>query len=179
GETANALMAKGCVIIGQHADSTGAPAAVETARGAGKEVYCVGYNVDMLAVAPTAALTSSQNNWAVDYTNLIGIAMKGEKFDYNYTYGLKDNGVMISKLGDSCASGTAEKVAEVETAIKDGKLHVFDCSKFTVGGEHLTSYDKSFGFEGLELIEDGYFHESEKLSAPLFDIAIDGITKLN
>ena len=29
GEAANALMARGCVIIGQHADSTGAPSAVQ------------------------------------------------------------------------------------------------------------------------------------------------------
>ena len=33
GEAANALMARGCVIIGQHADSTGAPSAVQAAEG--------------------------------------------------------------------------------------------------------------------------------------------------
>ena len=36
------------------------------------------------------------------------------------------------------APGTAEKVAEVEAALKDGTLHVFDCSTFTVDGETLT-----------------------------------------
>jgi hypothetical protein len=35
------------------------------------------------------------------------------------------------------------------------------------------------GIEGTQLIWDGYFHESEVISAPLFDISIDGITKLN
>ena len=62
-EAANSLMARGCVIIGQHADSTGAPSAVETALEGGSTVYSVGYNVDMLNVAPKAALTSAQNNW--------------------------------------------------------------------------------------------------------------------
>ena len=62
GEAANALMARGCVIIGQHADSTGAPSAVQAQKDAGSVVYSVGYNIDMLEVAPTAALTSSQNN---------------------------------------------------------------------------------------------------------------------
>lgn len=30
-----------------------------------------------------------------------------------------------------------------------------------------------------EVISNGYFHESEKRSAPYFDINIDGITLLN
>ncbi len=30
-----------------------------------------------------------------------------------------------------------------------------------------------------EVISNGYFHESEKRSAPYFDIKIDGITLLN
>ena len=30
-----------------------------------------------------------------------------------------------------------------------------------------------------EVISDGYFHESEFRSAPYFDLAIDGITRLN
>ena len=51
-EAANALMARGCVIIGQHADSTGAPSAVQAALDGGKTAYSVGYNVDMLSVAP-------------------------------------------------------------------------------------------------------------------------------
>ncbi|MEG0779783.1 MAG: BMP family ABC transporter substrate-binding protein [Oscillospiraceae bacterium] len=178
GEAANALMAKGCVIIGQHADSTGAPAAVEAARTAGKNVYCVGYNVDMLSVAPTAALTSSQNNWAVDYTTLIGLALEGKTFEKNYTFGFKDGGVMISTLGESCTKDTAAKVTDVINGIKDGSIHVFDTKTFTVGDKELTSYDKSFGFEGTQLIWDGYFHESEVVSAPLFDIRIDGITEL-
>ena len=30
-----------------------------------------------------------------------------------------------------------------------------------------------------EVVKDGYFHESEFRSAPYFDLAIDGITRLN
>lgn len=62
-EAANALMARGCVIIGQHADSTGAPSAVQAKYEAGETVFSVGYNIDMLSVAPDVALTSPQNNW--------------------------------------------------------------------------------------------------------------------
>ena len=178
-EAANSLISRGCVIIGQHADSTGAPSAVQAAQDAGTAVYCVGYNVDMLSVAPTAALTSAQNNWGVLYTDMIETAMAGEDLPVNNTVTYHEDGVKISALGSACAEGTAEKVAEVETAIKSGELKVFDTASFTVGGETVSSYTNCFGFEGIETIWDGYFHESEIISAPLFELRIDGITELS
>ncbi|MBR6006167.1 MAG: BMP family ABC transporter substrate-binding protein [Clostridia bacterium] len=179
GEAANFLMSRGCVIIGQHADSTGAPTAVQAALDEGKPVYSVGYNVDMLNVAPTAALTSAQNIWGAYYTYAIKTVIDGAEMKQDWCGGYAADAVQISALGESCAPGTQEAVDAAIAAIKAGTLHVFDCNNFTVGGEHLTSYDHSYGFEGLELIWDGYFHESEKISAPLFDIRIDGITELN
>ena len=176
---ADALMADGCVIIGQHADSTGAPSAVQAAQEKGTVAYSIGYNVDMLSVAPQGALTSATNKWEVYYEYAFSTMMNGEKIATDWAEGYESGAVAITELGESCAEGTAEKVAEVEKAIHDGTLHVFDTSKFTVGGETLTSYDQSFGFEGNELISDGYFHESELRSAPAFDIRIDGITELS
>ena len=178
GAAADALMADGCVIIGQHADSTGAPSAVQAAFEKGNVAYSIGYNVDMLSVAPDAALTSATNNWGVFYKYAFSTMMNGEKLATNWAEGFNSDAVAITELGKSCAAGTAEKVAEVEKQLRDGTLHVFDTSKFTVGGEHLDSYDKSYGFEGHELISDGYFHESELRSAPAFDIRIDGIKEL-
>ena len=179
-EAANALMARGCVIIGQHADSTGAPSAIQAAHDDGTypNVYSVGYNIDMLNVAPDVALTSPQNNWGAYYTYAIKTAMEGKEMQQDWCYGYIDEAVQISQLGTACAEGTQEAVAAVIEKIKNAELHVFDCSTFTVNGEHLTSYDKSYGFDGVELIWDGYFHESEVISAPLFDIRIDGITEL-
>ncbi|MBQ6153785.1 MAG: BMP family ABC transporter substrate-binding protein [Ruminococcus sp.] len=184
GAAADALMARGCVIIGQHADSTGAPSAVQAALDSGKVAYSVGYNVDMLSVAPNAALTSATNNWAVYYTYAIGTAMKGEKVATNGVCGLESNGVQITDLGASCAAGTAEKVAEVEEAIKAGTLHVFDTSTFTVGGEEVTEAfaidtDGDFAPDAENVVFDGYYHESFVQSAPSFGLRIDGITELN
>ena len=68
GAAAEALIANGAVIIGQHADSTGAPQACQEALKSGTTVYSIGYNIDMLATAPDAALTSATNNWGVYYT---------------------------------------------------------------------------------------------------------------
>ena len=179
GEAANSLVSDGCIIISQHADSTGAPSACEQLLNSGKTVYCVGYNVDMLSVAPTAALTSAQNDWSVYYTYAFGCIVKGEDIKTDWAAGYDQGAVMISALGKSCAEGTDAKVKEVEAALKDGSLNVFDCSTFTVGGKNLTSYTDSYGMNGQECIQNGVFTESTLRSAPYFDLRIDGITELN
>ena len=189
GEAANTLMSMGCVIIGQHADSTGAPSAVQAKLKAGSVVYCVGYNVDMLSAAPDAALTSAQNKWAVLYQDILSDFMSGATMKKDYSGGYNEDAVMISTLGPSCAAGTAEKVAEVIAGLKDGTLHVFDTATFTVGKAAVTT--STFDFSTMnsdfsavqyagpteECIKDGYFHESEFRSAPYFTLRIDGITE--
>ncbi len=183
GEAANALVAKGCVIVSQHADSTGAPSAIQAQLGAGKVCYSVGYNIDMLSVAPTAALTSAQNNWSVLYYPILEKMVSGDVMPADLALGAKNDGVMISPLGESCAAGTQEKVDEIWAALKDGSLNVFDTSKFTVGGEKVTSFlaldmDGDYAGDIGEAISDGVFHESTLRSAPYFSLRIDGITEL-
>ena len=190
-EAANTLMSMGCVIIGQHADSTGAPSAVQAKHDAGQEVYSVGYNVDMLSVAPTAALTSAQNNWSVLYKDILTDFMSGATMKHDYSGGYNEDAVQISALGESCAAGTADKVAEVIAGLKAGTLHVFDAATFTVGGAAVTTAPFDFStmnadytavqYQGptQECIVDGYFHESEFRSAPYFTLRIDGITELS
>ena len=190
-EAANILMARGCVIIGQHADSTGAPSAVQAEYEAGKTVFSVGYNIDMLSVAPDAALTSAQNNWSVLYQDTLEKFIAGEEVPSNYAAGIAEDAVMISALGPNCAEGTQEAVDAAWSAIKDGSLQVFDTSKFTVGGQPVESYEVDFSivdfatgnviFEGPteNVIVDGAFQESTFRAAPYFDLQIDGITELN
>ena len=184
GEAANALMSNGCVIIGQHADSTGAPAAVQAAQDNGKVAYSIGYNVDMLAVAPTAALTSATNTWEVYYEYAMKCVINGEKIARNWCAGYEKGAVAITELGESVAPGTAEKVEETIAGIKDGSIKVFDTSKFTVGGEQVTSAfatdtDGDWTADADEAIIDGQFCESYYQSAPAFTLRIDGITELN
>ena len=66
---------------------------------------------------------------------------------------------------------------------------MFDINTFTKDGAKVESYDYNFStwnsdftafqYEGetINVIGDGYFHESEYRSAPYFDIRIDGITE--
>ncbi len=186
---ADALIANGAVIIGQHADSTGAPSATQKRLDGGTICYSVGYNIDMLDTAPTAALTSATNVWEKYYTYAFETAMKGGDIVTDWAKGYSEDAVAITTLGPSCAAGTAEKVAEVEAALKDGSLHVFDTSTFTVGGKELTSNPVDLSFidwttmttiyqgETVETVHDGYFSESEFRSSPYFTLIIDGITE--
>ena len=72
------------------------------------------------------------------------------------------------------AAGTAEKVKEVEDSIASGDLKVFATDTWTVNGKKAED-DAELMEKYKDYIYDGYFHESEKASAPSFDIIIDGI----
>ncbi len=192
---AEALMANGAVIISQHADSTGAPTAVQKALDNGKTVYSVGYNVSMLDVAPTAALTSATNRWVEAYTDIIGAAQKGEAIPQNIAYGYAEDGVAVTALGPNVAEGTQARMDEAVAAIKAGTLKVFDTSKFTVGGEAVTEYNVDLScidFTTMTVVYEGpnvnviktengitFFDESSYRSAPYFDLRIDGITEVS
>ena len=169
-ECADALISDGWVLISQHADTTGAPTACEAAG-----VPCVGYNIDMTSVAPNTALTSASMDWGVYYTYAVQCMLDGTAIDTDWCKGFAEGADKITALNDkTVAEGTEEKVKEVEDALIDGSLHVFDTSAFTVDGKELDTYKKG----DTEYISDGYFHESEYGSAPAFDIAIDGITSI-
>ena len=166
---------------------TGAPSATQKLQNSGKICYSIGYNIDMLETAPTAALTSATNVWEKYYEYAFETVMKGGDVEADWAKGYSADAVRITELGASCAAGTAEKVAEVEAALKDGSLHVFDTSTFTVGGKALTSFPVDLSFidfstgnviyqgETIEAIVDGYFAESTFRAAPYFSVAIDGI----
>lgn len=174
--TAEALIADGCVLISQHADTTGAATACEAAG-----VPIVGYNVSMIATAPKTALTSASINWGPYYTYAVKSVIDGKAIDTDWCQGYKEGADCITELNkDVVAKGTEEKVKEVESVIKDGSIHVFDTSKFTVNGSSLEDLIKSNDEykKYADLVSNGYYHESEKTSAPSFDIKIDGIKEL-
>ena len=171
-EAADALISDGCVLISQHADTTGAPTACEAAG-----VPCVGYNISMIATAPTQALTSSTNNWGAYVTEAVQHVVDGTEIPVDWCKGFSDGAVLITELNEAAvAPGTKEKVEEVEAKLAAGELHVFDTSTWTVEGKTLDSYKKD---DDNEYISDGYFHESEFASAPAFDILIDGIKTID
>ena len=184
-ETAEALIADGCVLISQHADTTGAPTACEAAG-----VPCVGYNISMIPAAPTTALTSSAVNWAAYYGFAVKNVLAGTTFPADWSAGYADGAVSITELNAATVpAGTAEKVAEVEAALKAGTLKVFDITTFTapagagytvdengqLTSAFATDTDGDWVADTNEVVIDGAFCESSVQSAPYFSIIINGI----
>ena len=178
-EGANTLISRGAALISQHADSMGAPSACEKAG-----VPNVSYNGSTEASCPNTFIVSSYINWEPYFEYMIDCVVNGEEIDADWTGTLATDSVALTEFGAAAAEGTAEKVAEVRAQLESGELHVFDCSKFTVNGEHLTSYmadvdtDDNFTPDH-EAIENGIFYESKHRSAPYFDVRIDGISELS
>lgn len=179
-EAANKLIANGCKLVSQHADSMGAPTACETAG-----VPNVSYNGSTISACPNTFIVSSRIDWAPYYEFVINAVANGDTIPADWTGTLATGSVVLTEVNEAAAAaGTADKIAEVKAALEAGTIHVFDTSNFTVGGETLTSYmadvDTDANYEAdTEVILDGYFHESEMRSAPYFDLRIDGITLLD
>ena len=179
-EGAEKLIQRGCKLISQHADSLGAPTACENAG-----VPNVSYNGSTQAACPNTYIISSRINWAPYYEYAIKAVMDGTAIDVDWTGTLATNSVVLTDLNTTVAAeGTAEAIATATEKLEKGEIHVFDCSTFTVKGETLTSYQADVNADSdntpdTEVVHDGYFAESEKRSAPYFDLEIDGIKRLD
>ena len=173
---AKALIANGCVLISQHADSSGAPAACEAAG-----VPNVAYNVDTSNIGPNTAIISSKISWVPYMTMMIKAMLEGTSIPADYCATLEEGAVQLTALTNNAAEGTQAAIDEAKAKLADGSLKVFDTSKFTVNGKELTTYladvvDLGDFVPDTEAIVDGRFIESEKRSAPYFNVIIDGIT---
>ena len=179
-EGANKLIANGCKLISQHADSMGAPTACETAG-----VPNVSYNGSTVAACPNTFIVSSRINWAPYFELIINAVANGEAIPTDWTGNITTGSVVLTDVNEqAAAAGTAEKIAEVKAALEDGSVKVFDITTFTKDGAAVESYladvDTDPAYTGdTEVIVDGAFCESEFRSAPYFDLQIDGIELLD
>ncbi len=163
---AEALIANKCVLISQHADSMGAPGACEAAG-----VPNVSYNGSTYESCPETFMVSSRINWAPYFKYIIECVNTDKEIATDWCGGIAEGSVVLTGINqDVAAEGSVKAVEDAIAKLKDGSLKVFDTSKFTVDGKAL---------EDSDMVSDGYYHESEKVSAPSFDLKIDGITRLN
>ncbi len=173
---AKALIANGCKLISQHADSSGAPSACEAAG-----VPNVAYNVDTSNIGPTTAIISSKISWEPYMTMMIKAMLDGTSIPSDYCATLEEGAVQLTALTKNAAAGTQEAIDAAKQKMADGTLKVFDTATFTVGGKKLETYladvvDDGTFTNDTEAIVEGRFIESEKRSAPYFNVIIDGIT---
>lgn len=190
---AQSLIAGGCKLISQHADSMGAPSACEEAG-----VPNVSYNGSTLEACPETFIVSSRIDWAPYFKYIIAQTIKKEEIMDDYTGTIKTGSVVLTNVGgNAAAEGTVEAIVAARTKLAAGELKVFDTAKFTVtksetlnknatvdANGKLTGYladvdtDKDFTGD-TEAVINGIFEESKFRSAPYFDIQIDKIKLLN
>ena len=179
-EGANKLIADGCVLISQHADSMGAPTACETAG-----VPNVSYNGSTESVGPNTYIGSSRIDWEPYYEYAITAAMNGDPVDTDWTGTLATGSVVLTDLNANVAAeGTQEAIDAAKAELEAGTRQVFDVTTFTVDGQQVESYQADVDTDAnytpdTEVVENGAFQESKFRSAPYFDLRIDGITLLD
>ena len=182
-DAAQTLIAAGCDLISQHADSMGAPSACEDAG-----IPNISYNGSTVESCPNTFIVSSRIDWAPYFEYIVKQKAAGEAIDTDWTGTIATGSVVLTDVNvPAAAEGTVEAIEAAKAEFEAGSLHVFDTATegfITVGGEAVTSYiadvDTDDAFEpDTEVVADGYFHESEYRSAPYFNMQIDGIELLN
>ncbi|MDP4108399.1 MAG: BMP family ABC transporter substrate-binding protein [Bacillota bacterium] len=155
-QAAQALIDRGCDVLGQHCDSTATQTTAES-----KGIWGVGYNSDMIAAAPKAVLTSAVWDWSVYLTYAVKSVVNGETIPADWSQGLAEGVVDVSALNEATvAGGTAD-------AIKKAR------DKILGGWDVFTGplYDNN----GTEVVKSGETYEDPG-SAPKFDKVLKGIT---
>jgi basic membrane protein A len=157
-QIAQALIDNGADVIAQHADS---PAAQTTAQDNG--VWSVGYNNDMIPIAPNAVLTSPMFDWSIYLIHAVRTIVEGGTVQPDFLAGLNEGMVLMSPLNyDIVAPGTAEAMAEAEAILRGGR-NIFTGPL----------YGYALDGERLELAPGEQF--IEPLSAPSWRYIVEGI----
>jgi basic membrane protein A len=179
-EGATKLISRNCVLLSEHADSMGAPTECQ-ANG----IPFVFYNGSAADACPDTFIVASRIDWAPYMKFAMQCVAEGKEIPADWTGTIATGSVKITDVNEqAAAAGTAEKLAEVQAALADGSLKVFDTATWTKDGATLTEYladvdDMGDFVPETNVIADGYFHESEYRSAPYFDLFIDGITNID
>ena len=156
GQIAQALIDRGADVLGQHADS---PTTQLVAESNG--VWAVGYNNDMIPMAPNATLLSPMFDWSYYLIQAVQTIVEGRDMQPDFLAGLAEGMVFLSALNDAIvAPGTAEAIDAAKAEILAGR-NVFTGPIYDNEGNQILA-------PGVEWIEP--------LSAPSWMYIIRGIT---
>ena len=131
---ATELLNDGCTIISQHTDTIGPAVACEEYYA--RDVYHVGYNIDMTDVAPDVSLTSVRINWTPYLLGSMQAVLSHQRIEDTVTGtvhgfndmsgGLSDGWVELTPLNDAILpDGVQSTVDTISKGLIDGSVHVF------------------------------------------------------
>lgn len=180
---AEALIAAGCDLISQHADSMGAPTACENAG-----VPNISYNGSTIDFCPETFIVSSRINWAPYFEYICDAVANGTDIATDWVGTIATGSVQLTEINeDVAAEGTVEVIEALTAVMLSGEATVFNTALegfITVNGAPLTEYMADVDTDpaytpDTQVVIDGAFAESVFRSAPYFDVKIDGIELLN
>ncbi|MBR5422251.1 MAG: BMP family ABC transporter substrate-binding protein [Lachnospiraceae bacterium] len=173
-DAAEKLIEEGCVIISQHSDTVGPAVACEDAR-LSHPVYHVGYNQDMISVAPTTSLTGCRINWSPYVSSAVEAMLrdvpieknvKGHKNGLDVGGGFDEGWVEMLELNHIIApEGCEELINEAVEAFMRGTVHIYQ-------GEY-TGTDPFDPSDTIDLRTE--YKENSTGSAPSFHYVLDDV----
>lgn len=173
-QCAEALISEGCIVLSQHSDTIGPAVACEEAAGR-HQVYFIGYNQSMQNIAPTTALISTRINWipyicgaveAVMENKKIEKYVKGNVHGNDMSAGFDLDWIQMLELNNLIAAeGTQDKMEAAITALKKGKVQVFQGDYQGRNPEDLSdTIDLNQGFQ-----------ENKDSSSPTFHYLLEDV----
>ena len=133
-ELAEILIEEGCVIISQHSDTIGPAVSCENAR-VNHPVFHVGYNQDMIDVAPTTSLIGTRINWTPYIVQAVKAVMNDQKIEnvvqgnvhgMDIGAGFEKGWVEMLELNSAIApNGSREIIDNTIASMAIGNCHVF------------------------------------------------------
>ena len=131
---AKELIDEGCVIIAQNSGTTGPAAACQDAAGK-RPVFHVGFNQNMIDIAPSASLVSPRINWDPYVLNAVRAVMDNKPIEEVVPGNVNGNDVWagfdqgwleMMELNDNVApEGAKAEMNRVIEALKKGQIEVF------------------------------------------------------
>ena len=131
---AEELINEGCVIISQHSDTIGPAVSCESAD-VGHPVYHVGYNQDMIDVAPTTSLIGTRIDWTPYMSAAVGAVLMDKRIEDNVVghvhgndvgAGFEEGWIQMLELNTVKAPyGCEEMIQSTMADFKHGRCHVF------------------------------------------------------
>lgn len=163
-DAAQALIDLGCDVLSHHTNTTAVAAAAET-----NGISVVGYNSDMVTVAPSAALVSVQVEWGAYYEYALKTLLEGGDLPQDWCGGYAEGACVLSPLNTAIlAEGTQEAIEKTALGLTDGTVQVFSGPLYGADSEG----------DELFLAEGEFYTENETSSSPTFDFIVDGVTVL-
>ena len=176
-QCARELIAEGCVIISQHSDTIGPAVECESAK-TDHPVYHVGYNEDMIDVAPTTSLIGTRIDWSPYICEAVGAILSEKRIEdavsgnvnrNDVGAGFREGWVKMLELNPATApAGSQELIRQTVAELEAGKCTVFQGPYLGVNPDNPD--------DTWDLREP--YPENERASAPSFHYILQDVIVL-